>query len=656
MVLRATRTLGRHRVRHIVVSGALVIALPRVARAQSCMTATCAAASTTEADVLAALPASGNPNATVTVMIPAGTSAWASPLSFTVPPAVTHLTIHGATTVSCSGTPGSSSYTCSATDNTMIQDHDAAGAPPLMAITTGSSNSYFRVTGLSIQATTGYSQYNGMLNFSGSTKNFRMDHCHEVLLQSGLAGIQVNGQIEGVFDHDVLDLGDASTFSNGIRVYNDLLDTVGNGDGAFQSPSDWGSRHFVFLEASQITGGYANDCDEAGRMVERYNMFINPQDTMQSHPTKDYGGPFRGCRAAEFYRNYINGTSTFAVVGGQGGTWLVWGNTVANSSAAWFWAGATYRSCSGCNGAPAGSFPPNGWGQCGTDMNYPGTPGSASPWDGNSDTTTGYPCLDNLGRGQQLDAMNGADFPDRVNTVTKTQSWPHQYLEPVYLFMNTLPAGLKGEALNQDYTTSANRDIYFDCGFLNPSCSSKFTGAAGTGYGTLADRPSACTPGPGGKYGQSPTGSYGVAYFATDANAGRGELYVCTAKNTWTAVYEPYVYPHPLVSGVSTGGTGGAGGAGGTGGDGGITTGGSAGTNSSGGASGAAGSGANGSGGNNGSDAGSHTASPTSSSSGCSCRVPQRKPSAPLGELLSLIGLGVLVERRRASSQRSCRD
>ena len=29
-------------------------------------------------------------------------------------------------------------------------------------------------------------------------------------------------------------------------------------------------------------------------------------------------------------------------------------------------------------------------------------------------------------------------------------------------------------------------------------------------------------------------------------NGGEGELYVCTATNTWTAIYRPYTYPHPL--------------------------------------------------------------------------------------------------------------
>jgi hypothetical protein len=147
--------------------------------------------------------------------------------------------------------------------------------------------------------------------------------------------------------------------------------------------------------------------------------------------------------------------------------------------------------------------------------------------------------------------MNGANFPARINTATGRQSWPEQYLEPIYLFMNTLPSGMSGEVDLQDASTTVNKDIYYDCNSYNSACSGGFTGTAGTGYGPLASRPSTCTAGPGGTDFKSPTGSYGVAYFATDANGGNGELYVCTSANTWTGIYQPYAYPHPLVTGGS---------------------------------------------------------------------------------------------------------
>lgn len=523
------------------------------ARAQT----TINASSCSESDVSSALRkvSSGS----VTVTIPSGTCAWTSQLSYKVPSGVTNLTIQGATVVACTGTAGTSSYSCIATDNTVIQDAYQSHNSPIV-IATGDASSHFRMTGLTIEGgnigSTSYSKYNGELSFSGSSKNFRVDHCHfnsntYSPQYSGIIMVQINGPIEGVFDHDVLDLGTQGGYNNGIRVFNDLFDTIGYGDGGFAAPTDWGSSHFIFLESSVVNGAYPNDCAVAGRMVERYDSFIDTNNAMEAHPTKQAAGRSRGCRAEAFYHNYISGQKglgTYAALGGQGGTWLVWGNTLASASVSVFWAGETMRNTT----AASETAPPTSWGYCGTAV---ANNGVGSPWDGNENTSTGYPCLDGLGRGQTVDALNGQNFPNAGLASTGSPGWPHQYLEPIYLFMNKLPPGLGYEVYMQDRVTQNNRDYYFDCGSYNSSCSGGFTGAAGTGYGSVPPTdPSAytgapdCTAGPGGTYGQSPTGSYGVAYFDTAANNKRGELYVCTSTNTWTPVYEPYIYPHPLVT------------------------------------------------------------------------------------------------------------
>jgi len=76
---------------------------------------------------------------------------------------------------------------------------------------------------------------------------------------------------------------------------------------------------------------------------------------------------------------------------------------------------------------------------------------------------------------------------------------------------------------------------------LQTNSTTPFNGTAtiGFGHGTLANRPTTCTT--------------GVGYWATDqgnwnqsGSGGQGQLYVCTATNTWTLSYTPYTYPHPL--------------------------------------------------------------------------------------------------------------
>jgi transcriptional regulator with XRE-family HTH domain len=128
-------------------------------------------------------------------------------------------------------------------------------------------------------------------------------------------------------------------------------------------------------------------------------------------------------------------------------------------------------------------------GHCGTAFN-----GTRSNWDGNADAVTGYPCIDQPGRGQG-DLLTG-DFPSEVNSTTGTIAWPHQALEPIYEWLNT----------------------------------------------------ASVVPGWGGSFVANISNGRIVENWNTsNGSTNDGTLDVCTATNTWTnAVYTPYTYPHPL--------------------------------------------------------------------------------------------------------------
>lgn len=535
----------------LLIFGALAAVCPMRASSQTCLTASCTAVSPAESDFLAALPSLLNTNPTVVVTIPGGTAGWSSGFNYVIPPTVTNLTIQGATTVSCSGTAGTSSFSCTPADGTIIKDNVNANFE--IQITTGAATTQLRITGLTLQGGTANAPKWGNIAIYGSSHNVRLDHNHFNIAgySSSIVGgwVRFYGPELGVLDHNVLDMGaNQSTDWNGFQIDTTngaLGDLLGDGDGTFQNPTPWGTINFIYMENNQFNGGYGDDCAGAGLFVMRYNAFYGMTVAEQTHGTKSPAGPGRGCRAFEFYHNYIAaGTAEEdAMVGSKGTTGLIWGNTMQSGAAYRFWAGGTDRQ----SGDETETKTPNGWGYCGTAANGNGV---GSAWDGNAPggfppaSSMGYPCLDGIGRGQTTQALNGAVFPLRLNSVTGIISWPHQYLEPFYLWMNSI--GGAQEAAIRDTSTTQNVDIFAD--------NSNFNGTTGTGYGLLAARPTTCTAGPGGTYYTSPTGSYGVAYWATDANSGNGELYVCTSTNTWTAIYQPFTYPHPLTGGGTTGG------------------------------------------------------------------------------------------------------
>ncbi|MDE2188295.1 MAG: peptidoglycan-binding protein, partial [Patescibacteria group bacterium] len=245
-------------------------------------------------------------------------------------------------------------------------------------------------------------------------------------------------------------------------------------------------------------------------MVIRYNQINDTAVQIHSVASSIQAG-----RMMELYKNTFDGHSTcdaphcWTPFQTRGGTALMWDNTIENGYSN---IGVIYFDRVFDNNI----FHQSDWGYC----------DGTNPWDQNSDQY-GYACLDQPGRGQG-DLLSGV-YPNKINTVTNSVSWPHQALEPIYEWGDTITnppttssVGGFGAESYVSNVIKENRDYYVG--------TSVFDGTKGVGSGPLSSRPTSCTP--------------RVAYWATDQNT----LYQCSSTNTWTQYYTPLTCPHPFIT------------------------------------------------------------------------------------------------------------
>lgn len=500
---------------------------------------------------------------TTTVKIPAcpGGVGWSTPVALNVPPGSTTISVIGAGNLNSTG----------GGDQTVIIDNFNSTAPLLSISTNNNSSSFVRLAGITFKggSSGAFQKADGMVAFFGSSANVRVDHIHmNISTYTGGnpgSGLEFQGCLAGVTDHSIFDAGYNGT-NNLLRVYNQGTcggDSLGLGDYSWTQPTGLGSSNFMFVENNVFNNGAGDDCTKGGRYVWRFNTMTtggsHAGPSVQTHPT---GGGLRerGCRAVEIYKNTATAINDGATQGSgyvfsffwmSAGTGVVWGNTIPSGSAmggTGYRAVVTGHNMRTNNNTYSQTPTPLGWGYCGTNFN-----GTGSKWDGNTSTATGYPCIDQIGRGAGQRLVN--DFPSVLNQAAGVIAWPNQALEPVYEWANAyspVPNNPSGIWYQQDSGVNENQDYYLgtqDNGSpisFNGSLSCSTAPHCGVGVGTLSSRPASCTT--------------GVAYWATDQGSwnqsgtgGQGVLYKCTSTNTWTLFYTPHTYPHPLTQGSSTG-------------------------------------------------------------------------------------------------------
>ncbi len=491
------------------------------------------AASCNTGDVQAVVSAAANGD---TVLIPAGSCTWTS-----------GVTVHSGVGISIigTGTPGSGAGTMGAAASctqTVITDNSSSG---VFRFRPNVNSSLSRISCLKIR-TDNPTNVSAPLTAAGgcnasTCSQLRIDN---VTFDSSLQGMLpdsssliITDNLYGVIDHNTVTAGNPNGSLAMIFVaYNNTawLGVGAWGDKSWSEPTNWGSPNMLILENNSFGAGVVIGENEAdapyggrggGRIAVRFNTGTGLMSGVANHGTDSNGRP-RGGRQIEAYNNTFQCGNTSAgcqgIVPIRSGVNIVFGNSYSSASGSW-WNSVLALAAMRVEviwGPP--------WNQC----------NGTGQWDYNG---TPRICIDQPGR-------SGGTY---LSGVTPSPTgWPGQVLDPNYEFNNTKTSGPLG--IGNVWSASpggwfiANQDYYTDNSGGTPhiqtSPTSPFNGTSGVGFGTLANRPTTCTP--------------RVGYWATDQGSwnqsgagGQGQLYVCTATNTWTLSYTPYTYPHPLISG-----------------------------------------------------------------------------------------------------------
>ncbi len=482
-----------------------------------------------------------------TIIIPAGSCTWTS-----------GITISGkGIDITGTGTPNTGGGTVGAgTPATTLIDN-ASG--PLFAFTGLTYGQTAKVellqlsaAGAANYASTGPISFQGACTTSGCAQ-IRVDN---ILFTTGTwDGPIANGgfirtdNVFGVVDHtssswaNVAELGGAGPPL--VEVNQSAWQGVGsNGDNSFASADSMGTAQSLFIENNYLNGDRATDNDVAplgggdggDRDVCRFNTVINVNGSALCSGHGTTWNNYRGQRQLEAYYNSITcgaaGVGDCNVGNGlAGGTGVFLSNQFIIASGHGFNASVDLAILR-FSGDPLGI-----WGYC----------DGTQPYDQSPFTSTSQ-CLDQPGTGPGL-LMNTGASPKPTLVSTGSLGWPNPALDPVYE-AGDYPTGGGGLNAGVETLTShmvANSEYYAEVSKnAQTSSTSPFNGTTGTGYGTLARRPTTCT--------------VGVGYWATDQGSWNtynstqeGELFVCMSTNTWTMKYQPYTYPHPLTAGGTLG-------------------------------------------------------------------------------------------------------
>lgn len=479
----------------VLISATLMAVVLGAATSQA---ATLTAASCAQAAVQSAVDQAQDGD---TVVVPTGTCSWASAIRLSNSKGVTLLC---ASTGAC-GISGS---------GTLILFDSLAGV----------NSRFYRVSGFRFTSTS--ATFILWILGNGTLEQLRVDDNTFDAAPGSVAvffgSTQNIGNYYGVLDHNTL-----------VSAGSAMLVQIIGATNPSPPPSQAGTANNLFVEDNTITiqtmtnaGFSCVDMWGNGAMVWRRNVTLNC--LVASHGVTHSGGP----QNFEVYDNDLR-VDAGSVGAGVGDGYRLFHHQGSGEFIAF---DNRFTAFSGKNGGPLEMthYRSASPAVAGYDASL-GRCDGTSARDGNRQPTStyfGYPCWRQPGR----------DFAGKLRPMyVWNNRWSDTGARIDMVVAN--PWGQSNPTV-QDHI-KAERDYYNAVSAsAQTSPTSPFTGAVGMGFGTLARRPTTCATNPLESGG-------GVGYFATDQGP-RGTLYRCAPANTWVAHYEPFPYPHPLVSGTTS--------------------------------------------------------------------------------------------------------
>ncbi|HEX7655054.1 MAG TPA: hypothetical protein VF607_16210 [Verrucomicrobiae bacterium] len=409
------------------------------------------------------------------------------------------------------------------------------------------TNALTRITGITFQdGGNPLHDFKGKIEFDGRASTalkWRIDHCQFVKLNGD--NLYVHGNANGLVDHCTFILQGTAINHYGISMSDSY------GDVPYATPPGFGTANALYVEDCYFTNVIPNSSSSAvydgyagGKSVFRNNTVWN---TFWEAHGNDTSQRYRGTRSFEIYNNsFLDNQNFVTAMDFRSGTGVIFSNTVVGykifstienyrNVQPNYWGGVNGASLwdsnsptiylsgiyTGTNGATSltvngANWTPGQWtgyvlvntnsGRFDLIQNNTANQISlTAPKDLAPMTFTNGDAyeihyvgaaLDQVGRGSGDMVIDSyANWPNitTVNTVGNAAGWPHQVLEPLYSWGNTLNGNLAG--VTSSYANiQEGREIYFNTPkpgytpFTYPhplqSSSTNSTGSGSTGGST----------------------------------------------------------------------------------------------------------------------------------------------------------------------------